>query len=223
MRHTRIAKSRRHKKFKCVDNSSEDLIDRQVNQNNTRDQTISRKWQQILDLKQQMIQKNRNKKKKKKTNNELISIRTAKSDPIEKGMTRSAKQLPEVIEQGLYESQSHFISRLSKMSAKAKAEANIEDRFDVDFCQKLDTNDSKADEKTDKNKTPKNNKRKKQKVKQNERQNERQNEKQQKIGGKRRKEDSFAHLKDSFVFGERVAEPPVFDSIKFKPKLLKKQ
>ena len=88
---------------------------------------------------------------------------TTESEPIEKGMTRSEKPLPQVIEQGLYESESHFLSRLSKLSAKAKAEATIEDRFDVDFCQRVSTTDDISGDETPKKVEKKSNKNEKQK------------------------------------------------------------
>ncbi|CAG2168756.1 unnamed protein product [Oppiella nova] len=77
MRHSRIAKSRRHKKFKCVDNTCHDNDHNDHGHigtdNKFKDQSIPRKWQQILDLKQQMKHKTNTKKnKRKKINNELI-------------------------------------------------------------------------------------------------------------------------------------------------------
>ncbi|CAG2166348.1 unnamed protein product [Oppiella nova] len=220
MRHSRIAKSRRHKKFKCVDNTCHDNDHNDHGHigtdNKFKDQSIPRKWQQILDLKQQMKHKTNTKKnKRKKINNELICVRTT-SEPIEKGMTRSAKQLPEVIEQGLYESEIHFMSRLTKLSAKAKAEANIEDRFDVDFCQKLDTNEDKVEEKSDDKKKTKSNKRLKRKLIENKRREKKRVKSKSKSKSKSKKEDLFEHLTDRVMFGERVAEPPLLDSFPFK-------
>ncbi|XP_054152901.1 uncharacterized protein LOC128951677 [Oppia nitens] len=205
MRHSRIAKSKRHKKLKIVPNcDDEDIADRHVSQKNLCDQFIPRKWTQICQMKQLLTEKNKLKKKRKKKNmKELITVRI-NSDVIEKGMTRNDKPLPSVIEQGLYESQSHFLSRLSRLSAKARAEANIEERFDVDFCEKLDTSDDKTNAMTDTKGKAKN-------IKKNER---------KKLKRKRHnKETSFDHLEDNVLFGERVDEPPNLNAFNFKKKL----
>lgn len=140
----------------------------------------------------------------------MITV-TTDSEPVEKGMTRSDKPLPSVIEQGLYESESHFLSRLSKLSAKAKAEATIEERFDVDFCHRLSTTEDINEDTSglkSKNNEKKSNKSAKNKLKRI--------RKKAKKRSKRGSDDSFAHLSDQISFGERVDEPPVLTHSKRK-------
>ena len=135
-----------------------------------------------------------------------MAIVRTESEPIEKGMTRSDKQLPEVIEQGIYESEAHFMGRLSKLSAKARAEATIEDRFEVDFSQRLDTNCDQNEDKEENSSKKCKTKTLKQKLKRI--------KKKEKKRNKKDKNESFSHLKDEIKFGERVVAPPLLKPFK---------
>lgn len=133
-------------------------------------------------------------------------------------MTRSDKPLPQKLEQGLYESEYHFLQRLTKLSAKARAEATIEDRFDVDFCAKLDSNEESIDKdlKISHNNTSDNipsNKQLRRKRKDIKRKIKNKNKKKNK-----KSDDLFKHLKDNIKFGETVSEPPLLTKFKFKKK-----
>lgn len=137
-------------------------------------------------------------------------------ETIEKGMTRSEKPLPQKLEQGLYESEYHFLQRLTKLSAKARAEATIEDRFDVDFCAKLDSNEESIDKnlKISHKKTSDN-------IPSNKQLRRKRKEIKRKLRNKtkkRKNEDLFKHLKDDIKFGETVSEPPILTKFKFKKK-----
>lgn len=125
------------------------------------------------------------------------------------GMTRSLKPLPEIVSQGPYESEYQFIHRLEKLSAKARAEANIEDRFDVDFCPKMDSQDSNH---SINNNDKSDNKNKSEEVKVRKRSIKRKEKlikkKAKKLAKQRENDDDFKHLKDDVKFGETVLQPP---------------
>lgn len=65
----------------------------------------------------------------------LLAIRS-ELDGDDEGHTRGVKYVPTVTQQGPYESDSQFLHRLSKMASKARSEAKVEAKFNVDFCPK---------------------------------------------------------------------------------------
>lgn len=147
-------------------------------------------------------------------------------------MTRSLKSLPEIIEQGSYETDEHFLRRIDRLAAKAKAEAAIEEKFDVDFCLKLEGN--ATSELKDSSIIQVKSKKHFKKAKGNARELEDLEEKKRKKkeqSNKRRKrktrlknddDDEFKKLNDNVQFGEVVHAPPELTQFRKKLNLKRK-
>ena len=55
----------------------------------------------------------------------LLRIVTSVTDGDTAGSTRGLKPLPDIMEQGPYESEEQFLNRISRLSAQARAEAKL--------------------------------------------------------------------------------------------------
>ena len=95
---------------------------------------MPRKMQELLQLKDAAENRKKLPKPKRKTNQPGLLCITAGMDGDDEGHTRGVKFVPPVIQQGPYESEFQFMSRLNRMASRAKAEAQVENKFDVDFC-----------------------------------------------------------------------------------------
>ena len=101
---------------------------------------MPRKMRELLQLKD--AAKNRKKQPKPKPQKSqpgLLCV-TTNMDGDDEGHTRGLKFVPSVMQQGPYESEFQFMQRLNKMAARAKAEAQVEEKFDVDFCPPVERN-----------------------------------------------------------------------------------
>lgn len=140
----------------------------------------------------------------------LVSVDHDGSDT--EGMTRQYKEIPTQLEQESYESEEHFFRRIHKLASKAKAEATIEDKYDVDFCKKVISTEGDNEALNAENKEKKSdNKRKRRKEKVAKRLKKKKGSED---------EDDFAFLQDKVEFGEIVTCPP---NLNFKLKKNKKQ
>lgn len=181
-----------------------------------RDQKTPRKMIDILEAAKPENQTFEKKKKVKKSDDVGLLRVVQGMHGDEEGCQRGLKPLPDVIEQGPYESQAQFIRRIGKMSSRAMAEARLENKFQVDFCPRIEQPNPKSLTGNDKL-----NCRQKKKLKL---QNERLEKKRQKRrirdakrrdkkGKKRRSDgsdDEFARFQDKVSFGDVVMAPPSF-------------
>lgn len=169
-----------------------------------RDQKMPRKLQELLDSNQRAA--NAPKYKKKVKTPGLLTI-NLNSEGDDKGCTRALKVLPEKVEQGPYESEEQFLNRLQRMATKAKAEACIEDKYDVDFAPKiLSTVDGKAkNENRGKEKDPVSKKLAKRKARDEKRKNRKR---------KKPSHDEYKPQVDKISFGEVAMAPPTLPQIK---------
>lgn len=121
------------------------------------------------------------------------------------GATRGLKPLPDLMKQGVYETQDQFIKRLNRMVNKAIGEATIEDKFDVDLCPPASGARASECNRT-KRSINKIEKRKKHVQK-------------RKVKAKQRKQlknDDFDGFKEKITFGETTHAPPNMDDIRRK-------
>lgn len=153
----------------------------------------------------------------------------------ESGTTRGVKLMPGVIEQGLYESEDQFLNRLNRLSSKAQAEANIEQKYDVDFCPKvLSTSDplpedGKAKKKKRKEKDIPVDKAREKELARIELKKVKRRARDAKRKGKKKKSNSddvesteFEDLLDKVEFGEVAMAPPSLEKFRAKQRKLNK-
>lgn len=192
---------------------------------------MPRKMQELLQLKDAAKNRKRVKKDKSKVNQPaLLCVKTAVEGDDE-GHTRGLKFIPSVIQQGPYESEFAFMKRLDRMAAKARSEALVEDKFDVDYCPQaatpkfkpkiLSTKTGKEVKYTSKGKIHLDDaetKRSRKAEKRKERAAKLKERKKKKL--KKDKKEDFDSWIDQFEFNDVVQEPPAF-SKKRKAKLLK--
>lgn len=178
----------------------------------------------LLELKGEMSKSNKSKKKNKSRGQPgLLALKTSISGD-DTGGKRGLKWLPEKVEQGPYESSSQFLNRLQRMSSKAKAEALVEDKFQVDFCPKmtpqiLSTKDGQITQ--DKRDEEMNDVLGVRGVKKREKRRVREMKRRVKKRKTTKPETDFKSYKDDVRFGEVVLAPPKI-TVKNKSALLKR-
>lgn len=155
------------------------------------------------------------KRKGSKGKNNQIIFNEDRNEDCE-GAVRQYKPIPNHMEKRPYETEEQFMRRLNRLVGTAINEAQIEEKYDVDFCPSTGAkNDLQDIFKTGKTIS----KRKQEKRKQ--RDKKRKEKKNQK---KQLNRDEFKSLKDDKVkFGETVHHPPNLSMItkKFDEKLKK--
>ena len=147
------------------------------------------------------------KNNKKRNEDDLIVFNEDRNEDCE-GAVRKYKPLPNRIQKGPYESQDQFMSRLNRLIGKAMCEAEIEQKYDVDFCERTGKND--FDEIFKPGKTI--SKKKQEKRKQRDRKR-----KERKNLKKQSNQDEFkSKFENKIEFGDYVQSPPDLDRIKLK-------
>ena len=147
--------------------------------------------------------KRSNRRRQKKSAEEIVVFTGDRNEDTE-GAVRGLKPVPDLMKQGAYETQDQFISRLNRIVGKSMAEAEIEEKFDVDFCPKTGVPDH-AEGKT-KFSRKKQERRKEHKLKRKTKLNER----------KLNRRDDFGQVKDKVRFGEVTHAPPNMNQIRKK-------
>ena len=156
-------------------------------------------------------------KRKRATRSGLMRLKTS-SQGDESGATRGLKPLPAVLEQGPYESEQQFLNRVSSLSVQAKAEASLEERFDLDLCpvlpEVLSTRSGEAVGRKGKKVRLRNG------MTEEERREAKRVKRRQRDARRRRKgkkgaksvddNDDFDQFRDQVSFGEVVTAPPRF-------------
>ena len=116
------------------------------------------------------------------------------------------------MEKGFLENDYQFMNRLNRMSAKAIAEANLEDHFDIDLSKKNATNaDSNITDILDNEKAKKKHKKRLNNLKRKEKKFMKQNNRLLKIKESRQ---DFGFKKDSVQFGDVAHQPPIIKNKK---------
>jgi len=162
-----------------------------------------------------------------RSNTGLVRIRTG-LEGDDTGAERGIKPIPEVVEQGTYESSDQFIRRLGRMTSQALDEAKVEDHFEVDFCPKiiptiLSTKTGQpADQKMGKRGKKKvmSEETRKELKRQKARERDARRRARKKKGKKRNKtgddDGDFDQFQDHVSFGDIVLAPPAFSKQKRK-------
>lgn len=171
----------------------------------------------LMELLESAETSSKNKKKKSQNTPGLLAISVDNQGDDEVGATRALKSLPDKVEQGNYETEDQFLNRLERLSAKAKAEANIEHKYDVDFCPKII---STAGEGSRKVKVKKNTKEEQEaedkkaakRLKSRVRDIKRKAPRKKKRGEGNHRE--FSDLVDSVKFGEVSMQPPTLPAFR---------
>ncbi|KAI1285445.1 hypothetical protein HDE_11778 [Halotydeus destructor] len=219
MKHHKIPKSRRHKKIKglepCLDDK-DNMTDEEDDFVTLTKQKAQKEKKKISELKQQKMPKrlqemldrgkamnSQPKRKRSRTKSSqpgLLAIKLSDHGD-ERGATRGRKWLPDEVVQGPYETQDQFLNRIHVMSAQAKNEARIENRFDIDLCPKILSTTS-GKEKQDEQSLFGEKKRQKRR--------DREAKKKEKMKAKQAPKDylEFGDLTDQIEFGEVALAPP---------------
>lgn len=186
-----------------------------------KEQKGPRKMQAITNYNDQDGQQEETKHKVKRQPALLRIATTADGDAV--GATRGLKPMPQYMEQGTYESEDQFLNRISRLSAEARAEANMEDRFGLDFCPAIEpqvmstqsgavvvtgTKKKRRGGLTEEERTEA------RRAKRRERDSRRRSRK--KRGSKSHEVDDFEHFQDDVRFGDVVVAPPAFSKRKTK-------
>lgn len=142
--------------------------------------------------------------RRKPAADEIVVFAGGRGEDTE-GAVRGLKPLPDQMKQGPYESQEQFINRLNRLVGKAMGEAEIEQKFDVDFCPKtasgaaLPVKSGRSERK------------------QLKRREQGQKRKAKRLQTKQNQADDFGQVKaDRVRFGERAHAPPNMDAIRQK-------
>lgn len=150
----------------------------------------------------------RKNKRKNKSDQNLMVFNDDRNEDCE-GAVRQYKPLPDKIEKGPYETQEQFMKRLNRLVGRAMGEAEIEQKYDVDFCEKTGTNE--FDEVFKSSKTISKKKQEKRKERDRKRKLKKRSKKQKNLN-----RDEFDKFKKTIEFGEVVHHPPDLDKIKQK-------
>lgn len=145
-------------------------------------------------------------KRRKSKKGDLTVFNDDRNEDCE-GAVRHYKPLPDKIEKGPYETQQQFIRRLNRLVGKAMGEAEIEQKYDVDFCPKSGKNEFDEVFKTARTIS------KKKQEKRRERDRKR---KVKKNAKKQLNHNEFDKFKSKVEFGDVVHQPPDLDKIKKK-------
>lgn len=146
----RIPKSRRHKKLKFVDpcfsgrptNVKKRRLEKNEPPKHEDLQEVPHNMRELIDIKNKVKQNKlkRRSKKKNKLKDDFIIVRREKIENGLPGMTKPLKPVPEKIVQKPNESVSQFFNKLQRMASSAIAEAQVEQKYDVDLYHVDDKN-----------------------------------------------------------------------------------
>ncbi|CAL1298504.1 unnamed protein product [Larinioides sclopetarius] len=138
----RLPKSSKHKKLKFVDPCYRGPVRQHKNKNllpnepptvETKDQEMSKQFEEFIDLKNKAKTNafKRRKKKKKVQQDDFIIVKNHIVDKEQPGMERKVKKLPAVMKQKRTESENQFFNRIQRMADIAIAEAKVEEKYNI--------------------------------------------------------------------------------------------
>lgn len=134
--HPRYSRSKRHRKLKPVDpeaNKDPSIVlknhRRLLTKERIRIQKLSEQHvpKKLLNL--TTVPKQAKRRKPKKETRSLLKLTTNLGEGDSKGATKPVRDLPQVIQQGPYESQPIFLRRLDRMCDMLRTESAVEAKF----------------------------------------------------------------------------------------------
>ncbi|GFX47951.1 uncharacterized protein TNCV_4793301 [Trichonephila clavipes] len=162
------------------------------------EQKMSRALEKFFVLKNKAKQnKLKRRRKKKVLKDDFIIVKNHIVDIEQPGMERKVKSLPAVVKQEKLESKCQFFKRLQKMVLKAKTEAKIEDKYNIELKNIDEEGNAEYVNAFEEGKERKSNKRKKFAERQ----------KEKKLSKKY--DNKFDLKKERVLFGEIASAPPV--------------
>lgn len=159
-------------------------------------------------------------KRKTKRQPALLRIATT-TDGDTSGSTRGLKPMPDVVEQAPYESEEQFLNRISRLSAQAKVEAKLEDRFGLDFCPVMQPQilSTKSGSRIGGKRARQREKREQERAearRAKRRERDARRRSKTKRGSKSKETNDFENFRDDVQFGDVVMAPPPFSKRKIK-------